>query len=405
MSAPAPHWKWMVLGAGLIIAVLLTWAVGRGTSPLAKREDVAASGALARAPAAPRPTSAAPTAPALPAELQPIPSALDGGAEPTAVVPPTPAPDATTLRLHAWLAANAQAAARSVDAYCDEVRHLRRPPEPPRQHDAASFLGVRVGWEPTPTTPARRGLLYLPRPLVARMETPRRHWLTFTTDDWAGLDFAWLAELGAYDHWSLSADGPLRDLDALTAMDAPQPFFWVFLDWAKLRLVKGWREGQLPVAAAEVRHLGDLCASTGLLTGELFRVALYELERATWEAAGQAPPAELPTRAEADGLNRAALAGAYFLAPGVPRAVKAQALACTPTRCSALTEALAQHVAWRAAAPDAVGDLDWLTQQPACDPGLAQRQSKGAPVAPAYLADTFPMGEGLQGLYPEDAGR
>jgi hypothetical protein len=61
----------------------------------------------------------------------------------------------------AWLEANAALAEKRVDAFCDEARAIQRaPPVPPdkRDHDASSYLTVRIDWEDNVRPP---GLLHV----------------------------------------------------------------------------------------------------------------------------------------------------------------------------------------------------------------------------------------------------
>ncbi len=405
----------------LVVAALTLALVAWFLWPGSPGEKLSVDAANALSPMTPVATPRPP-----PRMSLPLPTP-ESGAEPTTARPPHDAaprlddastesdagrvideglsPEALRAQLRAWAEANAKAAERAVDAFCAEARHAQRPPEPPRTRDAAIYLGVRTDWEGTPTSPPRVGLLHLPAALEKRMATPPGNWLTLTERDWAGLDFSWLQALAAYDYWSLSVDGPVTNFESLSFLDAPVPNFVTLMSWSKLRLVKGWHEGRLPEAAQEVRHLADLIASTSTLIGEMIRSAMYVFERKVWEAAGQPPPDTVLSADNQQTLRRVAFASFYFLAPGVPRAVKEKALACSSTRCSGLMEAIGQHAAWRDAAPDLMGDADWLMAQSPCDPALARRLANGPPATLVDLAGSAKPGGGLLELYPEDAGR
>jgi hypothetical protein len=165
--------------------------------------------------------------------------------------------------------------------------------------------------------------------------------------------------------------------------------------WVKLRLIKGKNDGDLAQASAEVRHLADLCASSGTMIGEMIRIAMLNIERGVWEASGQVPPSPLPSPDDAVRMRHAAFAGMYFLYPGVPRAVREKALACNPARCSALMEAIGVTAALR----DVVSvddELQWLRAQAPCDPLQADRLAKGPALPARLLAENWSGDTGLE---------
>lgn len=334
-----------------------------------------------------------PTTPAAAAPLGPTtaPRALAEGEElePGRSLHPaaTPAPDAgpadaasldsmaDVLRadaVKAWLRTNAAAAERYVDRYCAETKRLTPLAQPSRTRDAATFMAGKSDWEN-----GTIGLLHLPAALTERMANPPLNWRTFGPADYAGLDFTWMRELLAFDHWSLTADGPLKNVESM-GWDSPLPNYVTLQSWVKLRLIKGRVENDLPRASLEVRHLADLCASSGtFLLGEMIRTAMYGIERRVWEDAGLSPPEPLPTSDEVQRLRHASFAGMYFLMPGVPRSVREKALACTPARCATLTEGLIATAALRDLAPNAAEDLEWLQAQGPCDAVAAARFARG----------------------------
>ena len=75
-----------------------------------------------------------------------------------------------------------------------------------------------------------------------------------------------LSQLRGYQRWDLEAETPrarFRPSDPVERMfDQPTPDFQILDDWAKLRLLAGLRDHQLPVAVAEVRHLARLLVTT-----------------------------------------------------------------------------------------------------------------------------------------------
>lgn len=169
-------------------------------------------------------------------------------------------------------------------------------------------------------------------------------------DLYAGLDFAWMKELLAFDHWSMMTAGPLRDGPTQSFMEAPIPNFVTLQNWAKLRLLKGLHEGDLASASLEVRHLAMLCATTGTLVGDMIRLAILGIERGFSEE-HQLPNAPALTQAEAQRLRGASFAAVDFLLPGVDPATRTKALKCLPNRCTALVEALGMSASLRELVP------------------------------------------------------
>jgi hypothetical protein len=326
----------------------------------------------------------------------------DGGGDREPEAPGTSGPEADggrdagadLDRLRAFLRSNAAAAERYVDRYCAETRRvaaLRGYGETPRERDAAIYLAGRSDWEG-----GRIGLLHLPANLVQRMGTPERNWRNFTPADYQGLDFTWMQDLLQFDHWSLTAEGPLKNEDNLSYFEAPIPNFVTLQQWVKLRLVKGKNENDLPRASLEVRHLADLIASTGTLIGEMIRAAMYGIERGVWESAGLAPPDPPPTADDVLRIRYSSFAAVYFVYPGVSRAVREKALACTPARCSTVNEGLGAAASLRTIEPTAVDDLDWLRSQPGCEHELAERIARGPPAAPALVLGALGENAGVE---------
>ncbi len=299
-------------------------------------------------------------------------------------------PSAEAVR--AYLTRNAADAVKYVDRFCEENRTAGEGPQrtsqyverdPPRRHDAAIYLDVRVGW--LDRHRASTGLLQLPTSLRERLENPPGNWLTFTDADYAGLDFSWMTQLLDFDHWSLAGDGLLKNEDGVGFWDSPLPNYLILRDWAKLRLVKGKNEHDLAQASLEVRHVGDLIASNGAWVSELMRSKFYGLERSAWDAAGQQPAEPLPSADDLERLRQSTFASHFFLFPGVPKEVREKALACARVRCVAVTEALGMAAGTRDLEPDAADDLEWLSAQPGCDRALAQQYARKTTSLPQDL--------------------
>ncbi len=308
------------------------------------------------------------------------------------------------LELKEWFAKNAEQAARHVDRFCElsqkvaKLKAFARPP-PTGTRDAALYLASRVDWEG-----GTIGSLHLSRSLTDRMTSPPLHWLEMGPADYAGLDFGWLSDLLGYDTWSMSATGPLRDLKDTTFIEAPIPNFVSLQHWAKLRLLKGAKEGELEQASVEVRHLADLCAATGILIGEMIRAAMYGIERTFYEHMGLPKPSRLPSADETQAYRRTTYAGMYFLMPGVSKAVRERAIACSAARCPAINEALGVSAAARDALPEARESLDWLLAQSPCDAVLAERIANSPSATDEALQQQFEGATDLDSLLGYDAG-
>ncbi len=302
------------------------------------------------------------------------------------------------------LAKNAEQATRNVDRFCELSRRVSKvkafaPPPPTGNRDAALYLSSRIDWEG-----GIIGSLHLPKSLTDRMGSPPQHWVDMTPADYAGLDFGWMSDLLEFDTWSMSTTGPLRDLKDTNYLEAPIPNFISLQQWAKLRLVKGAREGDLARASVEVRHLADLCASTQILIGEMIRSAMYGTERTFYERRGLAPPASLPSTEDTQTYRRTTWSGMLFLMPGVPKSVREQAIACTASRCTAINEALGMSAAARDALPEAKANLNWLLAQSPCDPTLAGRIASSPSITDEALQKQFDGMPDIDSMLSYDAG-
>jgi hypothetical protein len=228
--------------------------------------------------------------------------------------------------------------------------------------------------------------------------------MALTPADYAGFDFTWMTELLEYDVWLMSTSGPLRDLNIDNFFEAPIPNFVSLQQWSKLRLAKGLNENDLARASLEVRHLADLCGSTNILIGEMIRAAILGIERAMYEKLGQPVPDALPSAEEALAFRRTTFASMYFLFPGVPKAVREKAIACSAARCSAITEALGISGGARNVVPEAQENFDWLMKQSPCDSALADSIDKSASVTSEQLARQVEEAVSIDDLLTFDAG-
>jgi hypothetical protein len=286
-----------------------------------------------------------------------------------------------------FLADNAAAAEKHVDRYCSETKDLvsrKELADPPRNRDAAVYMAGRADWEG-----GKIGMLHLPASITQRMSNPPNAWRKAGPELYAGLDFSWMTEVMQFDHWSLYGAGPLRDEKETNFYEANIPNYISLQHWAKLRLLKGVHEGNLAQASVEVRHLAGLIASSGTLIGEMIRIAIYGIERKTWEDLGQPMPEALPSADEAWRLRHSAFAGMYLLYPGVPRAVKEKALKCIPMRCAALVEAIGAAASMKQIVPGMQQEIDWLRAQSPCDAETATRAANSPPATREILQQNY----------------
>lgn len=383
--------RWWVVVLAVVVGAYTAWRGARATAPAESTlGELLVEPATVTPQPAPAPVTATPPvrpAVAMPTTLAPLLAEVAVGTDAGQAVVDAGAAEVTSLalqRLDEFLAQNAAEAARVVDQYCTDTKALRARDEfkpNARQHDAAVFMEGRADWEN-----GRIGLLHLPDPLVARLKTPG--WQTAGPELYAGLDFAWMKQLLEFDHWSLSAQGPLRDGRPSTFVDAPLPSYVMLLHWARLRLLKGTHEGELEQATTEVLHLADLCASGGTLIGEMMRASSFHgLVRETWAQAGKAPPIAPFSEAERGQVRAAAFAGTYLLYPGVPNEVRTKALGCIPMRCAALQEALGVAASLREVRPSSEADAKWLREQQPCDAASADLLLRAPPLEASRLVD------------------
>ncbi|MBI4822527.1 MAG: hypothetical protein HY791_40075 [Deltaproteobacteria bacterium] len=288
-----------------------------------------------------------------------------------------------------YLQRNAELAAKVVDRFCEDARDVPRPWRPLDESpaDAAEFLVGRVDWILS-AEQSRLGSQHLSELLMERVGAAGKDWpAALGVGDLADLHFAWLEEARRFDRWSLVTVGPLRETQPWDIFDAPMPNYVQLMAWAKLAFVRAFALGGLAKAADEVRHLGALVESNGILLSEVVAVIILDIERAAFEHAratgmdttGWTPPAEYDSVAVRNTLK----ASPNFLFPGVDPAVMKKALACAPSPCSALDEAAAFHTAIGAEAPtDTSNAFFQLAGSVKCDAALLAMLRNATPTAP-----------------------
>lgn len=163
--------------------------------------------------------------------------------------------------------------------------------------DAAEFLNVRVLWIRSggtrfylPSTQPRSPIPYS-QALSSKLE-----WSQIKSFDFQPFDFSALRQIADYDHWDITGALPVQEnLDLLTLgllsegeffKTLPRPVFDDLVQLARLRLMRGIQNRDLPTALKEVRHLAMLCYSTetfagGRAAGEILKTEAEAYDFAT----------------------------------------------------------------------------------------------------------------------------
>lgn len=302
---------------------------------------------------------------------------------------------ASQADVSAYLEHNAELAAERIDAFCAEAKKLPPAPllrESPHLRDAAPYLGPRVDWN----APPRSGSLHLPEDVAERADA--EGWLdAITPSDVAPVDFGWLRELAAFDHWSLAPRQPApgEPFDAVIEL----PDYLQFRRWARLRFHQALRSGDLLQASSEVRHLADLLYDQGFVLAVQYAAMLLEVERSAYELArARGLNVDGWTPASAEDLKRFRRLDrvAYgFLMPGVDPEISRRALTCVPSPCSALLEGAWAHVTVGEFAPRSTTDEFWTLPSSNCSAGLLRQirgaEGRSAEEAKEMLSDASPL--------------
>ncbi|MFT3840826.1 MAG: hypothetical protein QM723_27805 [Myxococcaceae bacterium] len=295
--------------------------------------------------------------------------------------------------VEAWMKKNAAEAEKEIDRFCDENKKVKSAhlfPDAGGTRDAAIFMLNRIDWEDDVRP---KGTLHLPEPLRKHIRTAGADWPTaLSADDLAGLDFSWLRELQQYDTWSVASFGPLRDDRPLAFASSPIPNYVSLMEWAKLRFVRAFVDGDLASADAEVRHLAALIESQGIVIADAIAVAVMRID-AQARAAAVAAGRDFGSWAQVDdgeaaSYRRVSLSGPYFFAPGVSEAVVKKAHGCLANPCSALAEGLGMQLSF---APYSDGStralVEGYAQQSGCSQSLLDRVRQSPPMEAAGTFD------------------
>ena len=93
------------------------------------------------------------------------------------------------------------------------------------------------------------------------------------------------------DHWNLASSGPFQEMVSTAPTtpieEMPYPMISPLLALAKIRLVKGLKDGNVLEALKEVRHLARLMQGTEHAAFSAAGIKLLNLERETYELALQ----------------------------------------------------------------------------------------------------------------------
>lgn len=371
--------------AALLLALWLSFSRGPAAQapppfepPAERAQAPVAPPRPALPPPAPARLGPAPPLPVRAAAGPPAPQGPDGG-DPALFGPLVRLGQG--FALGELLSKNAAHAEAWVDRFCEQSRRLaaQGPPRPqrPRTRDAAAFFAPLIDYEKPLDQPF--GRLHLPDELRQRVGGYGADWPTRITDqDLAGLDFGWMAQLSAFDHWSLLGAGRLHERPADDFFRDPIPNYVGLQAWAKLRYAAALRRGDLAAASAEVRQLAELVRSQGILIAEMIGITILRFDaqaRLRFLQAGQdvggMPPNDLEAIDRERTLVRASM---YFTYPGVSPATLRKAVECMPSPCGALVEGLGANRGFGAyGATDNLALVQELAQARGCEPALLAR--------------------------------
>jgi len=144
--------------------------------------------------------------------------------------------------------------------------------------DASVVLATVAGWrrEGPGDIAGESGV---PPALEADLKAWGTNWLDHVDDaDLTGVDLRWMRDLARFDHWDIEADGSPANEAPWAWSTAPFPDYITLQTAAKVRLLQGLREAKGAEAAAEVRELARLAASTETLIGDMVGVSMIKFD-------------------------------------------------------------------------------------------------------------------------------
>jgi len=303
----------------------------------------------------------------------------------------------SSLEVTAALQRNAEETARTVEQFCARAEALKRNPasapllQPPSAGaDAGPFLAPLVDWLMGPEQ-VREGKLHLPQALVDRVSAAKKDWpFAFSRADTGGLDFGWMRQLHAFDHWSVASAGPIAELQEQADFSYVAPSYFQLLAWVKLRYVDALGPGgDLAAAAEDARHLSDLVRSNEgyvatALAGRMLR-SLNEVQDAAAARGVTLPPLPAMDASAISEVSQLTRAGRRYFWPGVSPEVTRRAFECSPLPCAHVLEGA---YARRALSPYSPGNgeaelWDLASMGNGCDGLLLQMLAGSAPAGPA----------------------
>jgi hypothetical protein len=210
--------------------------------------------------------------------------------------------------------------------------------ETPATKDAGVVLNGLLPWEKAGDTRSVAGELISDE---LRGKLRAKAWIDAGPEiDLSSQDLSWMGKLADYDYWDLTSAPPIRaQLEAMVSgkilpltyfASAPLPNIGTLVPLAKLRLLKGLKEGKPLIALREVRHLARLSYSAEDLVGAMVAVSILSAERTAYVRAvhkgliKQAAWRPMPDRGR--DIFKAVILGAVpFFSPLVPDEVLSKA--------------------------------------------------------------------------------
>lgn len=231
-----------------------------------------------------------------------------------------------------------------VDLFCEQQALLGAEPwfhEPRPPGDAGPLLNewLRVasgppGLEESP--------LRLPAHLLLLQKAESREdWMTSDLD-LSSLDFGWMRQMHAFDHWNAIPRASIPPDKPFDLMSASLPELSLLTLWSKLRLRHAIEKGTPLDGVRDVRQLAWLAYRTDTLVGGMVAISLLKLEHKLHATLENPPPDWRPLSPEQIKRFTAVLWSApAFSSIASPAEVSRKARACEPAigRCIGMVEA------------------------------------------------------------------
>lgn len=151
--------------------------------------------------------------------------------------------------------------------------------------NAGAFLNERVQYRGFLKTPLSNGkakpidcsrskkLLAIPPRAEMIVASSNRDWAQKANEiDFSKIDLTWMKELLGFDHWQGHYPPDLKEKCLLPPMGSTEING---RSWARLRLLKGLKENDLPQASKEVRHFAFLIASNDHSISTISTLAIF----------------------------------------------------------------------------------------------------------------------------------